>query len=429
MIRSSIYITLLTLGNGLLGFAIQMLLAKNFGVGVEIDTYLFSLSIPIFVAAIISSIMNYTSVPVIAKIKNDPDRFEKYINSLILFVTLLAIFILVMIGYLAEAQQLLIDYSYVDNNIGEIIKIAWIVCALQIFQGALISIFNGMQRHKYAIILVSFQSIGVILILIFSYQFVSVILVLFGMMLGLFFSIVLGVYIINRDFLKISLMNADWFTTKKMILSSPSTAIALSCFGIYAVIDAIWAVKFGSGTLSILGYSQRILIGLGNLAIIGPFTILVPKFSSLVYEKKYKDFMRLLISSSAIITIIALFISVIIFFFSREIVEIIYMRGAFSSSDVSSVSNTIIYMLPGMVTMLVSAFMLRALFCIDNVSIYTTTLGISWGVIYFILSSFLYKDGSVGLAIAYSSAWSLYFVSISALFLWLYKNKKITALN
>ena len=71
-------------------------------------------------------------------------------------------------------------------------------------------------------------------------------------------------------------------------------------------------------------------------------------------------------------------------------------------------TETIVYLLPGMGFMLLSAVLTKALYCFPENSFKLPIMGFGWMILYFIVSMILIPLDSVGSAIAYSISWLMY---------------------
>jgi putative peptidoglycan lipid II flippase len=245
----------------------------------------------------------------------------------------------------------------------------------------------------------------------------------YGLLAGTTTSLFIGLFILSRRVFGHWRM-AAWAQVRDLVVLSPFTMVATSCFSIYAVIDSYWATRAGDGVLASLGYSQRITIAIGNLAVVAPSAILVPKFSALVSKGIGDEFDKMLKKTLAITSAIGFTLAVGIYIGAVPLIELLFMRGAFDQNDVDRVAVILQFCLPGMSFSLLSVISLRILFCFPNIEKIAALLGILWCATYFFLSSMLYHLNGKGLAIAYSLTWTIYFF-IVAYFLKI-KQKKFT---
>jgi peptidoglycan biosynthesis protein MviN/MurJ (putative lipid II flippase) len=192
---------------------------------------------------------------------------------------------------------------------------------------------------------------------------------------------------------------------------------SLNCFSSYSIIDAYVGPKIGIGSLSILAYSQRIIIGLGALAVVGIFTISGPSFKVALESLSQRGFKNIVIRYGLIAFGSSLLLAIFLYFTIDMLVGIIYSSENISDSDRLSIVNCIRWMLPGMVAMLLSSVLMKAVFCLKNIEKFCVFLGILWPFLYLALSELLYIYGVIGISISYSITWVISFLAITTFLL------------
>ncbi len=83
-------ITILTAFGSLTGFIIQALLARQFGIGNDMDLYLLALSIPLFGAAVFATAYSFSIVPQLVGIEDEKERI-KLNQGVIIFSSLIGV--------------------------------------------------------------------------------------------------------------------------------------------------------------------------------------------------------------------------------------------------------------------------------------------------------------------------------------------------
>jgi len=412
MFRSSALVTLIALSASVLGFVVQVLLARQYGVSVDVDAYLFALSVPTFIAGLVSAMMSYELVPRLVACETDQAFQSRYITTLVIGVAGLSMLLGLAGSFLGfiQRQMLPIDSPIrFYENLTHLMLLGWAICAFQVLQGCLTAILNAHRRYLAGALLALLPYLGMIFLLLTLGDVVGIVALPLGMLTGTIFATLSGVFYIRRDLFSMKFKDLLWRNIRQLACSSPYAALAMTCFSSYAVVDAYWASKAGPGTLATLGYAIRLVIAFGNLAVAGPSAVLVPRFAELVRDKNFSGFrsslLRALIVVGGISTAVAIAMGVL----AREFVELLFARGSFGLEEVESVAQTLRFMLPGMVGMLMSVIALRAMFCLDGAAKIAGILGIGWTLTYFITSMFTYRFGSPGLASGFSFVWILYF--------------------
>lgn len=422
MLRSSILITALSLFGSFLGLLVQVLMAQRYGSGVEVDTYLYALSVPSFAAGLIASLLSYTVVPRMAHHSDN----EQHQNQLIVSIAALGLCIGLILMLLSPALryvqiQLLPKDSLIhqQHNLEQLLLLGWRIAATQIVLAALCAVLVGLQKPIIATALNLGPYVGM-LVFMLTLQTSGTEHLARGLLAGTASSLFVAFFTLQRRVLNHWRL-AAWAEVRELVVRSPYTIIAMCCFSIYPVVDSYWASRAGDGVLASLGYSQRIMIALGNLAIAGPSALLVPKFSEIVAKGIRADFDKMLKKTLVITLAISFTLAVGLHAGAVPLIELLFMRGQFDQNDAARVAAVLQYCLPGMVFSLLSVMCLRILFCFKDLEKPAAVLGIFWGLTYFSLSShFLYLSGQ-GLALAYSLTWILYF--FGAFFILINKKK------
>ena len=137
---------------------------------------------------------------------------------------------------------------------------------------------------------------------------------------------------------------------------------------------------------------------------------MVPQFSDLIAKGSSRQFLFALTKTFFVTGGVVLFLAIFLFGFAKELINFLFMRGAFELKAVDEVAKVLRYCMPGMVFMLFSVVGLRVSFCFGNNERSLAILGLSWILLYFLLSSLFFNMGAIGLAIAYSLTWTAYFL-------------------
>lgn len=100
----------MTVGQLLLQFALQLLLAKYFGAAAEMDAYVAALAVPVLVGMILSGSLGYVLVPTIAKLQADGKEREAAatITQCGIWLSLLAIVLAAVINLMATPLMALL---------------------------------------------------------------------------------------------------------------------------------------------------------------------------------------------------------------------------------------------------------------------------------------------------------------------------------
>lgn len=415
MFKSSIWITLLTLSGSGLGFLNQVAIANYFGASREVDLYLASSATPVFFGGMISSIISYSVVPKIAALSACPKEQSSYIYSLLLTVITVAglsgivgcVSASWMIAYLQDVTSLALIIN----------RITWGIASLQIIISFLAAISLAFKHYVRPSLAGLFPYLGMLFFTVAVGKTCGIVFTALGLLIGTFASMIyLGNSLKHIITPCIHRQSFAWVEVIAFYKKSPFVAIAMSCFSIYAVVDAFIAPQIGESALSYLGYSQRILIGIGGLVIAGPSAVIVPNLSRLIGEGRLKDFRRESLRALGVVIMMAVPLAVCMSYYSIPLVRLFFLRGAFDEIALAGVADVLAVMVLGMIPMLGVVMLFRIIYCLDIV-IPQAFVGLLWAIMYPIGSLILMPFfGTIGIAYAYSGSWLMCFILCFGIF-------------
>jgi putative peptidoglycan lipid II flippase len=415
MIKKYILVGSFSLFGSFLNFIIQILLAKNYGLDHEVVAYFYALAIPVFISSSIAGVISHNVIPDLIRVDNK-DLKNNYIKSLFMLISGISLFVTACgITFIYKLQILLLpkDKAILDYiGLIALLKISWIICGLQILLSTLIAIENAFNRYFFSIVLNIVPSIGALIVLSFLSEGRSIIIVFYGSLFGLIIAISIGFYkldIYNLVSIRSKLMLDE---LKSLLIKTPYTVIALSCFTFYTIIDSYWGTRVDGVVLSEVAYSQRIIIALGTIMITGPLTLLPFKYAEILKNQGVNEFKIYVFKTFWLISIPIILLSIFMFSYSELIIKIILYRGAFDLKQISNIAGTVNVMLIGLLPMLLSSLGFRAIFCKINGAKSSIKIGLLWNGIYFLMSGLLYQYGSRGLALAFSISWVITFMLV-----------------
>ena len=408
MLRSSIVVTAITLLGSAMGFVVQLILAHHFGAGTDVDVYLFALSWPTFFAGMVSAFLSYVAIPQLVARESDPAGQRDYFTTSTIAIYALAV-VVILIGFgLGELQTASLP---ADSPIrahaqrARLVSIGWFICAAQIGQAYLLSALHAKRHHVTSAGLGLLPYVGMIVSTVLSAEQIGVSSVAAGMLAGTIASTAAAAWFLRGRFVSDEPRRWPWAETRALFAAAPYAVVALSCFSIYAVVDAFWAPRAGEGTLASLGYAQRLVIAIGNLAVAGPSAILVPRITELVRQAAPGTLRHFLRKTLVTVGVGAAIFALPLALAPELLVRLLFARGNFSETNVGNIAATLAHMTLGMVCMLVSVISLRAMFCIPGAERAAAVLGGAWGFLYFATSALMVSRGAPGLASAYSMTW------------------------
>lgn len=395
-----------------IGLVIQAILAQKFGVGNDMDLYLLALSVPIFTVAVIASAYAYGIVPQLVGIKNEADRVA--LNQGVILFSLMVSSLFVLLSFSVKFQLSLYSNSNITilEEHQKLFKLAWLLGACQIMLTTFGTILTAEKRYLSAIFLQISPQIGLLCFLLFFNDEQKIVYVIMGSLSGCLVGLGISLFGVGKNFTKITKMSLkDLFPLiKKITLKAIFGAVATSVFGVYVIVDAIMAPFEGSGTLASLAYAQKIVIGFGNIAVMGVFTVAAPQLKEILVSQgpvKFAAHARQLVGHTLSFSLI---VAVGLYFFANDFLDIFFKSETFLDADVTAVTLLVRAMLPGMVAMLISAVLFKALFCLKKIAYVSILLGLFWPMLYYASIILIPSDGAIKFSQGYSITWLIFLI-------------------
>lgn len=398
----SLAITALSFLLSALGFLNHLLLARVFGIGSDIDAFLYATSIPMFIAGLLTAYFMYGAVPILMQADNQ----ERSSSEMLVVACLLSclFFLVALLLKIDVIYFSLSSFSVFEADV-KLVSIAWMIGGFQVIFGALSAIFNAKRYFFMPVLLQALTPIGFGVGALAAIANPNIVLPLIGMLAGVFVATIVG-FIVLWDFLasirQSSLKDAIWLLRSNTGLFN--TLLASSAFAAYAIIDAYLAPHFGVGALSTLGYAQRIVIGFGNIAVIGVFSTAGPKFSDSLLNSGFDEFLLVVRKSINIVLALAVVLGLLLWYNSELLINFIFGEKV-QSDQVLPLRSILPIMLIGMIPMLCSTILLRAVLCIKDSHLYIFLFGAGVPVVYFAFCLILSPIGLVSFGFAYMISW------------------------
>jgi putative peptidoglycan lipid II flippase len=408
MLKSSIFVSVLSLVGSVISFINQVLLAIFFGAGISMDIYLSASSIPILVSGLINAALSYSLTPQLVKFKLEAgDKYALFAANIFRKVALISAAIC-LVGAMVMGLTLKYIFPVTAAHLHAAIlvnSISWLGAFLTIILGMASSYLNANKNFIKPLLLTYLPYACTIIACLLFYKQISVVSIPAGLAIGTLISLSLCYKDVFAKLIFRNTISADFSKVNIYIRTIPVAAIAMICFTIYQSIDAYWAPKLGSANLSYLGYCQRLLIAVGALVITGPSTVLIPRLAQAVAENRKNDFLCDAVTVIKLIIALSSVMAVIGSILAEPIIEVMFERGAFSHNDTLGIASLLPYMLTGMVFMLCVVMLFRVLF-VREMSVKVSFLGICCAALYFIFSGLGVKYvGIQGIGLAYIFTW------------------------
>ncbi|PJE63063.1 hypothetical protein COU88_01535, partial [Candidatus Roizmanbacteria bacterium CG10_big_fil_rev_8_21_14_0_10_39_6] len=323
--RSALIITLIFGLTSVANIAAQIVIARIFGISLELDAFLIAVALPTMVIAVSYASINDTFLPIYSTEKH-ADEARAVAGSWVHTIAVIGACLSVLF-YLFPHEILTILFSTVSQQSYQYLQILAPAC----FFGMLSALFMSISySHKHFLLPPLVQlvgAIGNILLIWLLFPHVG------GFALPLAF---VGNYVLQ--FL-IVMGNIRYANLKASLVSFRQLLPLFILFGTYLLMrtDTLLlrfaSVGLGTGAVSLVNYSARMMSMPSGLITSGIKVILLPLLAETVRNNNTNRFHTLYTKAilyALLLTIIAVITMVII---SLPLLKILFVRGAFTLAD------------------------------------------------------------------------------------------------
>lgn len=405
--KTAIVIMIITLLSKILGFGRDVFLSYFFGASEISDAYLISLTIPTVIFGFIAAGIVTAYIPMQSRIieESGEDAASKYTsnftNIILLIVT---IFLIVALPFTKQIVQI---FAYGFS--GETLNIAIEFTRVAIFGmyfSALITIFTGYLQVKNKFIIPAVTGFPLNLIVIVSIYYAAkgnYIILALGTLLATSSALFLMLpFIIKEKFkYKFIIDFKDEKVRKSLFIALP-VMIGASVDQVNVLIDKTMASSIAVGGVSSLNYANKLNLFMHGIIVASIITVIYPLMSSYATKSNLDGVKKVITESISVITILILPITMGTMIFSKQIIVLLFGRGAFDASAIQMTSIALFYYSIGMIGFGFRDILTRGFYSLQDTKtpVINSAIGVLANIILnIILSRYL---GIGGLALATS---------------------------
>lgn len=342
IVKSAFFMTIVSVISLMFSFVQESVFAFFFGASFTTDAYTIATQIPVTLFALISTAISTIVIPCYSKelYENGEKAAEKYAANLTTVIFLLTLF-LVVLGEIFAKHVIIAFAPGMDSTTRTLaVEVFRLVLPIVIFT-EIMHINSGILNVHKSFILPSLTSnilnvVFVVTIALLAGKlgiFAAVVGLIVGTFLEFIYSVLLRRRIIKYHFL-IDLKDRSMIESFRM---SIPVFLGIGAAEINKVVDRMVSSFMIEGSISTLNYASKLSSAVSSLLVTGITTVIYPELSRNSAEKNEKGMAEIFTFS---IKLFILIITPIIFggmILSKEIIKIVYCRGAF---DLSIVDRT-----------------------------------------------------------------------------------------
>lgn len=337
------------------GFLREIVLSYYYGASIVSDAFLISLTIPGVVFSFIISGVTTGYIPMYNKILEEKGEIQtkKFTNNLINFMLVLCTIIIILVLLFTEP----LIKVFAKGFTGDVLSLTILytrILVLGIYFTGIVTIFTSILQIKNSFIasqLISLPSNLIWIIAIYLGKKYNNIFLPCGGVLAVIIQMFFLLPHVKKNGFKYLTPKIDFKDKylKELIYLSLPIIIGVSVNQINTLVDKNIASTFGVGGITSLNYANILNVFITGLFVGSIVTVFYPKISKMVVKNDNIGIKNNLKEAIVIVNILIIPITVGSMIFSKEIIGILFGRGAFNLNALKMTEEALWYYSIGMI--------------------------------------------------------------------------------
>jgi putative peptidoglycan lipid II flippase len=345
IVGTAITISILTLVCQLVALVKELWVAARFGTSDSLDAFIMAMVIPTFVINVISGSFHSAFIPeyIYIREKGSLKEAQNLFSNVTAYSLILLLMISIIVIFLSHLFLPILASGFHTEKLALTQTFLYWLIPVIIIQGIIVlwsAVLNACNRFILTAIVPVFLPLSIIIILVTIGSQWSVFSLVIGTLLGLIIQVPIIGWGLKQQNIKI-LPRWGMNNTHIRRLMNQYTHLIVGAFMMCCtnLVDQSMAAMLDPGSVAALNYGSRIVnVGLGLIAT-SLATTSFPYFSKQVAQKDWTTLWQISKLYLRWIFIMGIPVSVFIFIFSPQIIQLLYERGAFLRKDTYLVAN------------------------------------------------------------------------------------------
>ncbi len=417
MKKTILIVMILSLASKIIGFIRELTLSYYYGASNISDAYLISLTIPTVIFAFIATGIKTVFIPIYSEIYNQEGKKNAdFFTSKVIVLTILLSTAIIIFGIIFMEPLINIFAVGFDSYTVKLTSQLTTISLLSICFMGTVYILEGYLQLKGKFIITTLITFPLNLFLILSiplsYYF-GVRILGYGRVLAVLSQLLILIpFLKNEQFrikykLKYKLLDDN---VKRVIMLSLPIILGTSVNQINKIVDRTIASRIAIGGISALVYANRLNGLIQGIFVLSIVNVLYPKISNLASKNKIDELKSVLRNSILGINILVLPASVGLMFFSKEIVSLLFSRGAFNLSALEMTSGALFFYTIGMIAIGLRDILSKVFYSIKDTRtpVINSSLGMIMNIIFNIILSTYFGISGLALATSISASFTTF---------------------
>ncbi len=337
-----------------LGFLVQVIIAKYFGVGADLDAFVVAAVVPEFIFGLSNAVFLTSLMVLFAEYQKSKgiEAGKKYIHRMFTVVVLCASVVAIGIAIFSPWIAQIIAPGFSEQQLAatiiliQILSIAAVFFVLSSFTTA---ILYHEQKFTTAKLLRVIISASIIIAVIGLGQKIGINSLALGTVFGIAIAFVIQYIVVKKQGYSLSLLFWEKSDVKELLLFSFPLVITSLFFYANKVVMNIIASTTGAGSVTILNYGFLLV----NVPVLffseSLVTSLFPHFTKNAANNEIENIKDRIVKAVHVLLFILTPVMIIFMIFSHEIIYYLFERGAFTADATKAVSDVLLFFATGLI--------------------------------------------------------------------------------
>lgn len=344
ILRAALIVGFLGLVAKLAGTIKELIIARSFGRGDEIDAFLIAFVLPSFVLNIGMSALGFALVPVFVETrqKQGLEAAQQLFSGMMLLGCIAMVAVAVLLGLLAPFYLPLLGHGFSTTKLELTRELLYLLLPWIIFSGIATlaaSVLNASEKFALPALIPLLTPLVTIYLVLFKANRWGIFTLAGGAAIGSLLEAMIMLRLLRGQGMRFSLRWHGFDARVRSVLAQYGPMLAGSILmGSTAVVDQSMTAMLPSGSVAALGYANKVIGGTLSVGALALSTATLPYFSKMVAANDFAGCRHTLKRYSMLVVAVTVPFTLLIIAFSRPIVRMLFQRGAFTFADTELVS-------------------------------------------------------------------------------------------
>ncbi|AFZ37637.1 virulence factor MVIN family protein [Stanieria cyanosphaera PCC 7437] len=320
----------------------ELVVAWKFGTGDQLDAFLIALVVPSFVINVVAGSFQSSLIPVYIKAREQEGRIttQKLLSNIFIVATIFLIAIAIATVLMTPLYLPLLASGFSTEKLVLTERLIWVISPLILLSG-IVSIWGGVLNAGERFALAAFSPATTpiaTIILLFVFPDWGIFALAIGLLLGSLVEIaILGIGLRRQ---KVEII-PRWtgFDGNLTEVSRQYLPVVTGAFLMCSanLVDQSMAAMLPAGSVSALGYANRVIALPLTLITLALGTAVIPYFSKTIAQKNWTQVERTFRLYLKLIFVSTIPLTIAFIIASKLIVQLLFERGSFTAEDTNIV--------------------------------------------------------------------------------------------